>query len=101
MSSKCCSSEKESLKLKSIANFFNTIADENRIRILCLLKKESKCVCEIWSGLGIAQNLASYHLKVLKDLGVIKSEKKGFKVFYTLDKEKLDQYLSHLNSFLK
>ena len=64
-------------------------SDENRLAILCMLNTGEMCVCEIWPKLGIPQNLASHHLKILKDAGFIKSRKEGLRVYYSVDAEKM------------
>jgi ArsR family transcriptional regulator, arsenate/arsenite/antimonite-responsive transcriptional repressor len=60
------------------------LADENRIRILNLLRKEELCVCDIEAVLGIKQSNASRHLTRLKVAGIIVSEKKSQWVYYRL-----------------
>jgi ArsR family transcriptional regulator len=65
------------------------------------LKEGKKCVCDIWQCLKLPQNLASHHLKVLKDLNLISSKKVGLKVFYKLNQKVVKKYLKNLNRFLK
>jgi ArsR family transcriptional regulator, arsenate/arsenite/antimonite-responsive transcriptional repressor len=98
---KCCDDKKISKELKKTADFLRIIAEENRVRILCMLKNEPRCVCEIWPELDLPQNLTSHHLGVLKDAGLVKSEKKGLKVFYQVDKDNLKKQLNNLNLFLR
>jgi ArsR family transcriptional regulator len=64
-----------------------SLADENRIRILNLLKNEELCVCDIEAVLGIKQSNASRHLNKLKMAGIIASEKKSQWVYYRLKDE--------------
>jgi ArsR family transcriptional regulator len=101
MSIKCCDNKKISNSLKKTVNFLKIITEENRVRILCMLKKGPKCVCEIWPALGLSQNLISHHLGVLKDAGLVKSSKQGLKVFYELHDKNLDKQLTNLHLFLK
>ena len=63
------------------------LADENRIRILNLLRNGELCVCDIESVLGIKQSNASRHLNKLKVAGIIISEKKSQWVYYRLKDE--------------
>ncbi len=86
--------------LNTLLDFLKVISEKNRIKILCILKNEERCVCEIWKILGISQNLASHHLKILKDFGLIKSRKQGLSVFYTINKKILNKYLIILSKFL-
>lgn len=88
------------MPIKKALRFLKVISDENRLKIICLLQAGDRCVCELWQELKIPQNLASHHLKVLKDFGLLISKKQGLKVIYKLDKEELEQYQSVLNHFL-
>lgn len=60
------------------------LADENRIRILNLLRNDELCVCDIEDVLGIKQSNASRHLNRLKVAGIIVSEKKSQWVYFRL-----------------
>lgn len=63
------------------------LADENRIRILNLLRNGELCVCDIEVVLGITQSNTSRHLNRLKVAGIIASEKKSQWVYYKLNDE--------------
>ena len=63
------------------------LADENRIRILNLLRNGELCVCDIETVLGITQSNTSRHLNRLKVAGIIASEKKSQWVYYRLNDE--------------
>lgn len=86
---------------KKVIDFLKIISEENRLKILCLLRKQEKCVCEIWQFLDLPQNLISHHLKVLKDFGLIGSRKEGTKVFYFLNKKNIKKYVSLMSHFIK
>jgi len=58
--------------------------DENRLRILLMLKHRSLCVCEIHEVLHSALSTISAHLKLMKNLGLIQDEKDGRWVIYSL-----------------
>jgi ArsR family transcriptional regulator, arsenate/arsenite/antimonite-responsive transcriptional repressor len=60
------------------------LADDNRIRILNLLRNDELCVCDIENVLGIKQSNASRHLNRLKVAEIIVSEKKSQWVYYRL-----------------
>ncbi|PIZ96923.1 MAG: ArsR family transcriptional regulator [Candidatus Magasanikbacteria bacterium CG_4_10_14_0_2_um_filter_33_14] len=98
---KCCSNKKISNELKKTVDFLKIISEENRMRILCILKSGPKCVCEIWPNLDLSQNLTSHHLSVLKEFGLVKSKKQGLKVFYELNDKNLQKQLINLDLFLK
>ncbi len=95
----CCTG-KCKVSADKVIRFLKIISDENRLRTICLLNRGERCVCEVWQDLKIPQNLASHHLKVLKDFKLLVSEKKGLKVIYKLNKKVLSQYQAALDHFL-
>lgn len=96
----CCKPKKSKNNLLQTLDFLKVISEENRLKILCILQKQEMCVCEIWQCLDLSQNLASHHLKVLKDFGLIKSEKNGTKVIYSLNKRIVRKYYFLLSHFI-
>ncbi len=72
-------------------------SDEHRLTILCMLNQGERCVCEILPNLRIPQNLASHHLKILKNAELIKSRKSGQRVYYTVDPTNMKKLRSLLN----
>ena len=98
---KCCQKKEIDKKLFELTEFLKIISNENRLRILCIIKTGPKCVCDIWENLELSQNLVSHHLKTLKDLGLVKSKKQGLKIFYSINLKNIDKYLYSLNIFLK
>lgn len=101
MKPKRCVDKKSIANLLQTVEFLKIISEENRLKILCLLREEEKCVCDIWQYLGLAQNLTSHHLKILKDFELVSSRQEGLKVFYKLNKKVVKKYLTLLNKFLK
>ncbi len=97
----CCQKKEVDKKLYELTEFLKIISDENRLRILCVLKTGPKCVYDIWENLELSQNLVSHHLKTLKDLKLVKSKKQGLKIFYSINSECINKYLYSLNIFLK
>jgi len=100
MGYKCCKNIKSKKEIGDAADFLGIIAEENRLKILCVLKKGERCVCDIWRDLDIPQNLASHHLKVLKDAGFIDYRKEGLKMIYRINKKEIRKFNSLLNKFL-
>ena len=87
---------KSDRSLSNIQNFLEVICDKNRLVILRYLSDDEKCVCEIWKGVGLTQNLTSHHLKVLKNIKLISSRKEGLKVIYKLNKKIIKEYVQRL-----
>ncbi|MCU0652956.1 MAG: metalloregulator ArsR/SmtB family transcription factor [Candidatus Pacebacteria bacterium] len=63
------------------------LAEENRLRILCILRGGEHCVCEIIRHLGLPQNLVSHHLNKLKEAELIEGRKEGVWIHYSLTDE--------------
>jgi ArsR family transcriptional regulator, arsenate/arsenite/antimonite-responsive transcriptional repressor len=57
---------------------------------------EGICVCEFQEQFGLAQSKASYHLRVLKDAGLVTEETRGKWSFYAVDRERLTTALGEL-----
>jgi len=95
-----CEKKSSNNNLKEIVKFLKVVSEENRLRIICILWTEQKCVCEIWQYLNLPQNLVSHHLKILSDFGLIFPQKKGLKVFYKLNQKVVKKYIESLNKFL-
>lgn len=72
---------------KTMDNLFKTLGDENRLRIINLLRKEELCVCEIEAILGTTQSNVSRHLTRLKNEEMVIFEKKSQWIYYQIDPE--------------
>lgn len=68
------------------------LSDENRLRIINILKERSLCVGEIQTILNIKQSNASRHLDKLKSNGLIVSEKKAQWIYYKINDVQLERY---------
>ena len=67
-----------------IAQMFNGLADETRVKIVKLLAKSEFTVDELVEFLGVAQSTTSHHLRVLKEANLIQGEKRGRNIYYSL-----------------
>ena len=75
---------------------FQAVAEETRFEIVRLLAGGERCVCELQDELDAAQSRLSFHLKKLKDAGVIRDRKDGRWVYYSLEPDALEQMRSFL-----
>jgi ArsR family transcriptional regulator, arsenate/arsenite/antimonite-responsive transcriptional repressor len=76
--------------LKSAASIFHALSDETRLEILDRLRDGERCVCELTDVLKAAQSRLSFHLKVLKDAGLIRDRPEGRWMYYALNEEALE-----------
>lgn len=102
MQFKCCAKNTaEQEDISRTYDFLKTIADKNRLKIICLLQKQSRCVCEIFPILGISQKLASHHLSQLKKYGLVRKERRGNFMYYSLDKKTIKLRKKIFNQIIK
>ena len=73
----------ESTDLEQRAAVLAAIGDPIRLRILDELAPGSRCVCELQESIGIAPNLLSYHLRVLREAGLAEATRRGRWVDYS------------------
>jgi ArsR family transcriptional regulator, arsenate/arsenite/antimonite-responsive transcriptional repressor len=86
----------------TIISGFHSLSDPLRIAIVELLKKQELCVCELSDALGVTGSKLSFHLKTLKDAGLIHSRQEGRWIYYRLNLGQfvaLEQYLSEYRRF--
>jgi DNA-binding transcriptional ArsR family regulator len=67
-----------------IAQMFNGLADETRVKIVKLLSKGEFTVDELMEFLDVPQSTTSHHLRVLKEANLIQGEKRGRNIYYSL-----------------
>jgi len=67
------------------------LADPIRLQVIEALGGGERCVCELTVALGLAQSKLSFHLKVLKEAGLLADRQCGRWVYYQLQPEALEQ----------
>lgn len=72
------------LDLPHAARLFHALSDETRLGILAMLGDGERCVCDLQADLDAAQSRLSFHLKVLKEAGLVTDRKEGRWSYYTL-----------------
>ncbi|MDR3294622.1 MAG: metalloregulator ArsR/SmtB family transcription factor [Clostridiales Family XIII bacterium] len=70
-----------------LAELFKSFGDQTRLNILFALSKETMCVCDIAALVNMSQSAVSHQLRVLRNVRLVKYEKKGKSVYYSLDDE--------------
>ena len=88
---------KHIIKIK--AEDFKALGDPTRLKILNLLssKRGYLCVCAIADKLGVTQPAVSQHLKILKSAGLVKADRKGYFVHYTINPDTLLKYRNQID----
>lgn len=73
------------------AALFHALSDRTRLSILERLRFGERCVCELTDALDASQSRLSFHLKVLKDAGLVADRREGRWMYYTLNVQALEQ----------
>ena len=68
---------------------FHALSDETRLSILQRLRLGERCVCDLTDALDAAQSRLSFHLRVLKDAGLVTDRRDGRWMYYTLNRDAL------------
>ncbi len=68
----------------TVERLFKVLADESRLRILQALEDGERSVSEILERTALSQTLASFHLRTLREAGLVTTERRGPFVFYRL-----------------
>jgi ArsR family transcriptional regulator len=68
-----------------VARWFHALADETRLGIVDTLRAGERCVCDLTDDLEASQSRLSFHLKTLKDAGVVTDRRDGRWVYYALN----------------
>ena len=82
------------------ARLFQALADPTRLEILARLRRGEKCVCDLQDALDAAQSRLSFHLRVLRDAGLVSDRREGRWVYYTLLPEALEELHDYLASLV-
>lgn len=67
------------------------LGDPTRLRIVAALRPGKRCVCDLRVQVNVPANLLSYHLKVLREAGIITATRRGRWIDYSLDPGALEQ----------
>ncbi len=83
--------------MKELSSIFKALSDETRLRIVKLLENGELCVCHIVAAVDMSQSRISFHLKILKDAGLVKDRREGRWMRYRLNESDLFKRLLFLS----
>jgi ArsR family transcriptional regulator len=70
---------------------FHALGDDTRLDILDRLRGGERCVCELTDALQTSQSRLSFHLKVLKDAGLIQDRPEGRWIYYSINPDAVEE----------
>ena len=71
------------------SRLFHALSDQTRLSILHRLRRGERCVCDLTDAMDAVQSRLSFHLKVLKEAGLVTDRREGRWMYYTLNMETL------------
>ncbi|AXI39705.1 ArsR family transcriptional regulator [Bacillaceae bacterium ZC4] len=74
-------------EIEKAAHILKLLGDKTRLTIMAILKKRECCVCELLEVFDMSQPAISQHLRKLKDAGLVKEDKRGQWIYYSLNLE--------------
>ncbi len=81
---------------RDLSRFFKALGDEPRLQLVALLTQQepgqAMCVGRLARELGVTDSAISQHLRVLKDLGLVRAERRGYRLHHFIDSERLTVY---------
>jgi ArsR family transcriptional regulator, arsenate/arsenite/antimonite-responsive transcriptional repressor len=82
--------------MRDLASFFRALGDETRLRLVALLAQQqpgrAMCVGRLAQELGVTASAVSQHLRLLKSLGLVHATRRGYRLHYFLDLQRLASY---------
>jgi ArsR family transcriptional regulator len=91
-----------SINSNTIATCFHALSDPLRIKVVELLQQRELCVCDLCEVLEVNQSKLSFHLKTLKEVGLVNSRQEGRWIYYSLNLSQfavLEKYLTNFQRF--
>lgn len=76
--------------LEPAARWFHALADKTRLQIIDRLREGEQCVCDLTDLLQTGQSRLSFHLKTLKDAGILTDRREGRWVYYSLNLDAIE-----------
>ncbi len=89
------------LSTKKAVELFHALSDETRLALLDRLRDGEQCVCELTNAMKVAQSRLSFHLKVLKDAGLVEDRREGRWMYYSLSAEAIEELEGLVESLKK
>ena len=80
---------------------FKVFSNEVRLKVFEYLLEGKMCVSGIVNKMNVTQPTVTQHLRILKEIGVVKSEKIGHWMHYSIDKKGINRVKQEMEKFVK
>jgi ArsR family transcriptional regulator len=96
--------EKDTENIENQSALFGILSDPTRLKLIRLLSQQREpnalCVNALAYQLDVTQSAVSQHLKVLKSAGLIKGERRGYRIHYFINQEAMEKAQYQINHAL-
>jgi ArsR family transcriptional regulator len=82
-----------------VVTIFKALSEPIRVEVIQLLREQEMCVCDLVDHLKVSQSNLSFHLKTLKNAGLVKSRQEGRWIYYRLNLSRLVELEDYLAEF--
>jgi ArsR family transcriptional regulator, arsenate/arsenite/antimonite-responsive transcriptional repressor len=80
------------VELREGARLFKALGDATRLAILRQLREQGEvCACDFVAGCDVGQPTVSHHLKVLREVGLVRGERRGLWIYYRIEPDALER----------
>ncbi len=86
---------------QEMAEFFSVLADPSRLRLLSVLAQREACVQDLAQGTHLSESAVSHQLRILRTARLVRYEKRGRKVFYSLKDQHIQVLYDVVTEHLK
>lgn len=88
--------------IAELAEMFKALSDPTRLKLVVLLTEHegALCVNALAGNLGVTQSAVSQHLRILRQAGLVKGDRRGYHVHYSLNKDRIEQYREKISETL-
>jgi len=98
----CCPPPRLSLprsRAQEYARLFKALADPTRVQMIRLLAEQDEplCVCHVEAAFRLSQPTISHHLKVLRDAGLVTTDRRGVWIYYRVNRQRLTDLAGFLD----
>lgn len=95
----CCPPSKTPSDFRAASAVFKALSNPNRLLIVDALGAGERCVADLTALVGLDMSTVSNHLSVLRNVGIVKDDRRGTQVFYSLRKPCLLNLFCCLDEF--
>lgn len=87
--------------IKRLAEHFKLLSEPNRLKIVCSLGLECRPVSDVVNATGISQTNVSFHLRILREAGLVRPERRGSFIYYCLPDPELLRLVEDFENWIE